>query len=77
MKTTDDTTSLTINATAADLEEFSLWCAEEGMTHHQGFKTLLSLTRRERNVTSIFDDDKFAKAFAASRGKVPPDTNLE
>lgn len=77
MKLTDDTTELTISATAADAEEFTRWCEDQGLTRDQGFTRLLVLTRRDRNVDLLFDDDKFAKAFSAARGKIAPDTVLE
>jgi len=70
-------TSITFDLPAEDAREFLEWCERQGMTPNKGFRQLLAVTRRDRNLDMIFADDGFPAAFKAARGKVDPSTDIE
>lgn len=76
MEQSESSIELTISLSAADADEFTAWCEDQGLTLAQGLKKLLVLANRTRSVVTLCDD-RFNKAFAAARGKVSPDIILD
>jgi len=74
---TDTRTLITFDLPAEDAREFLSWCKRKGLNPGQGLQQILTMTRRDRDLDRLFDDDGFQSAFASARGTVDPDTDLE
>lgn len=72
----DNFIELKISLSAADADEFTAWCEDQGLTLAQGLNNLLVLANRTRSAGTL-SDDRFNEAFAAARGKVSPDIILD
>lgn len=67
---------LKISLSAADADEFTAWCEDQGLTLAQGLTKLLLLANPTHSADTLAED-RFNKAFAAARGKVSSEIILD
>jgi hypothetical protein len=66
-----------IQLSESDTKDFLEWCERLGLSPDEGCSHLLAMTRRDRNLGQLFDDDEFPSAFRAAKGKIDRDIDLE